>query len=157
MIEGFFYFGSYYYIMAIQPANKKIRSDDDAITYEMGDLAKCSICSELVRCAMAYYNLKSTFKCAKCLYQLNWVEPGNNIPAGSYTTCVDCNGQFKCMKPYLGRAPKCQWCRNSVLNKCEYCDTVGMDVTFGPDPNALYTDDCEKPHWMCTNCRYTSN
>ena len=121
--------------------------------YFFGDLAECNNCQSIVRCATPYYKPQHTFKCAKCLPHLKYVPPGKPVERGTYTQCLNCLGQFKCMKPYIGTKPKCQWCRNPTKNKCQKCGNIGKNVIFDMDPYLLQVHNREIPVWLCLECR----
>lgn len=74
-------------------------------------------CSNYVRINKPYIKSIEQFRCPSCL-KLPYVKPGQQIQSNCFTSCLNCNAQFKVTQIYKGKRPYCQVCRNinSVTN-----------------------------------------
>jgi len=125
-------------------------------------------CNKKVRLSAPFKGKMKDFKCASCqiFYDVeganfNLVEAGKQVPAGSYTTCTECDAQFKCYKDFKGKRPKCSFCRNPVaqhfpVRECKnftYNGNCHGQVTFGPNPYDADIKNINTSHWICAHCR----
>lgn len=109
------------------------------------------ICKNMVY-VHKYQGDRQKFRCPICL-GLPFTTPGNKVLAGNYTSCTICDCQFKVMKDFVGKKPKCPPHR---FEKCVSCNVQDQSVTFGPDPFKYEIHDDKTPVWMCKDCRYNA-